>query len=99
MDLAECSKLENLSGVEKSQQLETVELEGCRKLHDISLLSELENIKYLVLTDCGLIRLLQPLASCRLLENVSFVGDTIIEDGMLAPIIEYTPVKENVVCR
>lgn len=94
LDLAECSKLENLSGVEKCQQLETVELEGCKKIHDISLLGELKNIKNLVLTDCGKIRSLQPLASCRLLENITFVGDTIIEDGMLAPLLDIPQLKK-----
>lgn len=94
LDLAECSKLENLSGVQRCQQLETVELEGCKKVHDISLLGELKNIKNLVLTDCGKIRSLQPLASCRLLENITFVGDTIIEDGMLAPLLDIPQLKK-----
>jgi hypothetical protein len=76
------------------QQLETVELEGCKKIQDISLLGELENIKNLALTDCGEIWSLQSLSKCRFLENISFVGDTVIEDGMLAPLLDIPQLKK-----
>lgn len=94
LDLADCFKLENLSGVEICQQLETIELEGCRKIQDISLLGELENIKNLALTDCGKICSLQSLSKCLFLENICFVGDTVIEDGMLAPLLDIPQLKK-----
>ena len=94
LDLAGCSRLVTLSGVEKCQQVETVELEGCKKVHDVSLLGELGKVKSLALTDCGKIRSLQPLANCPLLEEITFVGDTSIEDGVLTPLLEIPKLKK-----
>lgn len=94
LDLADCSKLENLAGVDQCQQLATVELEGCKKINDVSLLGELKGIKNVVLTDCGKIRTLQPLSSCQSLENLTFAGDTNIEDGALELLLDLPQLKK-----
>lgn len=93
LDLAECPKLESLTGIEKCQELQEVELENCKKVNDVSNLGELTNLRDVVLTDCGKIKSLQPLAKCRLLERLLFVGDTNVEDGELTPLLDMPELK------
>ena len=93
MDLAECPKLESLTGIETCQGLQVVELENCKKVNDISSLGELANLRDVVLTNCGKVKSLQPLAKCRLLESVTFAGDTNVEDGELTPLLDMPELK------
>lgn len=93
MDLAECPKLESLTGIETCQGLQVVELENCKKVNDISSLGELANLRGVVLTNCGKVKSLQPLAKCRLLESVTFAGDTNVEDGELTPLLDMPELK------
>jgi hypothetical protein len=93
LDLAECAKLESLTGIEKCQELQVVELENCKKVNDVSSLGELASLRDVVLTDCGKVKSLQPLAKCRLLESLTFVGDTNVEDGELTPLLEIPELK------
>lgn len=93
MDLAECPKLESLTGIETCQGLQVVELENCKKVNDISSLGELANLRDVVLTNCGKVKSLQPLAKCRLLESVTFAGDTNVEDGELTPLLDMSELK------
>ncbi|MCG9598927.1 hypothetical protein L1D15_19725 [Vibrio sp. Isolate25] len=94
LDLAECSKLESLSSVDMCQQIEVVEIEGCKKLYDVALLGEINNLKEIVLNDCGNIKSLRSLAKCQLLENITFVGDTSIEDGDLTSLLDIPTLKK-----
>ena len=94
LDLAECPKLKKISGIHECQQLEVLEIENCKKVYDITLLGKLENLKNIMLTSCGKVKSLQPLVNCQSLEAVSFVGDTIIEDGDLAPLLEIPKLRD-----
>lgn len=94
LDLAECHNLEYLTGIENCQQLQIVELENCKKINDVTNLGELANLRYLVLTDCGKLKTLRPLVKCRLLENLTFVGDTNIEDGELTSLLDIPELKK-----
>lgn len=94
LDLAECPRLETLAGIEKCQGLQNVELEGCKKVTDVSSLGELVSLRDVVLTDCGKIKTLQPLANCRLLESLTFTGDTNVEDGELTPLLGIPELKK-----
>lgn len=94
LDLAECPKVEALVGIKNCQELQVVELENCKKVADVSSLGELTNLRDVALTDCGKIKSLQPLAKCRLLESLTFVGDTNVEDGELAPLLELPELKK-----
>lgn len=94
LDLAECPKLESISGVEKCRQLHTVKLEGCKKVDDVSCLGDLTNLKDVVLTDCGKVKSLQPLANCQALENLTFVGDTSVEDGDISSLVSLPNLKK-----
>jgi hypothetical protein len=93
LDLAECTKLESLTGIEKCQELQVFELENCKKVNDVSSLGELASLRDVVLTDCGKVKSLQPLAKCRLLESLTFVGDTNVEDGELTPLLGMPELK------
>lgn len=94
LDLAECPKLGSLTGIEKCQELQVVELENCKKVDDVSSLGELASLRDVVLTDCGKVKSLQPLAKCRLLESLTFAGDTNVEDGELTPLLEIPELKK-----
>lgn len=94
LDLAECPKVESLAGIENCQELQMIELDNCKKVNDVSNLGELLNLKDVVLTDCGKIKSLQPLAKCRLLERLLFVGDTNVEDGNLRPLLDIPGLKK-----
>jgi hypothetical protein len=94
LDLAECSKLESLSGIEKCRQLRVVELENCKKINNVSYLGELINLRDIVLTDCGKVKSLRALANCQLLENLTFAGDTNVEDGKLTPLFDIPNLKQ-----
>ena len=94
LDLSECSKLECLSGVDMCQQVEVVEIESCKKVYDVALLGELKNLKDIVLTDCGKVKSLKPLAKCQLLESITFVGDTSVEDGELTSLLNIPTLKK-----
>ena len=94
LDLSECSKLECLSGVDMCQQVELVEIESCKKVYDVALLGELKNLKDIVLTDCGKVKSLKPLAKCQLLESITFVGDTSVEDGELTSLLNIPTLKK-----
>ncbi|MEQ5777136.1 hypothetical protein J4E05_16550 [Thalassospira sp. NFXS8] len=94
LDLAYCPKLGSLTGIERCQKLQMVELKNCKKVGDVSCLGELLNLRELFINDCGTIRSLQPLAKCRHLENLIFYGDTNIEDGDLATILEIPKLKK-----
>jgi hypothetical protein len=93
LDLAGCSILESITNIEKCRNLEIVELENCKKLYDIYSLGELTNLKDLVLTDCSKVKSLKPLVKCRLLVNLIFAGDTIVEDGELTPLLTMPKLK------
>ncbi|PMP37817.1 hypothetical protein [Vibrio splendidus] len=94
LDLAECSKLESLSGVDMCQQVEVVEIESCKKVYDVALLGELKNLKDIVLTDCGKVKSLKPFTKCQLLESITFVGDTSVEDGELTSLLNIPTLKK-----
>lgn len=94
LDLAECTRLVDLSGVERCHQLETIEIEGCKKVYDLNLLGELKKLKTLVLANCGKVKSLTPLSECKQLESVNFVGDTNIEDGALASLLDIPTLKK-----
>lgn len=94
LDLAECPKLESLSGLEKCRELQAVELQNCKKVRSVSTLGALEGLRKVVLTDCGTIESLRPLAKCRLLEDLFFIGDTNVEDGELTPLLEAPELKK-----
>ena len=91
--MAECPKLETLTGIEKCQELQVVELENCKRVSDVSSLGELANLRDVVLMDCGKVKSLQPLAKCRSLESVTFAGDTNVEDGELTPLLDIPELK------
>ena len=93
LDLAGCTKLETLTGIERCQELQVIELENCKKVNDISRLGELEKLREVLLTDCGKVKSLRPLANCRLLENLTFAGDTNVEDGQLSPLLNIPELK------
>lgn len=94
LDLAECPNLEYLTGIEKCQQLQVVEIENCKKITEVSNLGELANLRALTLTDCGKLKTLRPLVNCRSLENLTFGGDTNIEDGELDPLLNIPELKK-----
>lgn len=93
LDLAKCPKLESFTGIDKCQELQVVELENCKKVNDVSSLGELGNLREVVLTDCGKVKSLRPLAKCRLLESLTFAGDTSVEDGELTPLLGLPELK------
>ena len=87
LDIAGCVKLESLTGLSACERLETIEIEGSKKIRDISSLGELRALRKLFLIDCGEIDTLLPLVNCKLLESIVFVGDTVVKDGMLTPLL------------
>jgi len=93
LDLVGCPKLALLAGIETCKDLQVVELENCKKVVDVSGLGELSSLRDVVLTDCGKIESLQALANCRFLESLSFAGDTNVEDGELAPLLDIPALK------
>lgn len=93
LDLVDCPKLALLAGIETCKDLQVVELENCKKVIDVSSLGELLSLRDVVLTDCGKIKSLQALANCRLLESLSFAGETNVEDGKLAPLLNIPTLK------
>jgi len=94
LDLVDCPKLALLAGIEICKDLQVVELENCKKVVDVSGLGQLLSLRDVMLTDCGKIKSLQALANCRLLESLSFAGDTDVEDGELAPLLDIPALKK-----
>lgn len=93
LDLADCPNLELIMSIEMCQELQLVALESCKKLNNISSIGELEKLKDFILIDCGKIKSLHSLAKCRLLESMTFSGDTNIEDGDLTPLLNLPILK------
>lgn len=87
LDLSQCPALVSLEGVSLLQNLSSVELFNCKKIHDISLLGEIEHLKKLAIEDCGNISSLVPIANCKELSALLFIGNTFIEDGNFEPLL------------
>ncbi|MFQ2342550.1 hypothetical protein ACK317_10355 [Aeromonas dhakensis] len=94
LDLVDCPRLEDISGIDKCQHIEIVEIENCKRVYDIAMLSGLKNLKVVVLTDCGTVKSLRALAHSQSLESLIFIGDTTIEDGDLASLLDIPTLKE-----
>ncbi len=86
LELVYCSQLRSVDGIERCGQLQNVELHCCKKVNDISSFLSLKHLKTLDMENCGRIKSLRPLADCKMLEYLHFVGDTNIEDGDLSPL-------------
>ena len=83
LDLFDCPKLSSLQGIGNLAAFHTLELENCKKIYDLNAISNLNQLNKIVLNSCGKIKTLSPIESCKNLEEVTFIEDTVIEDGDL----------------
>ena len=67
--------------------LTEIEIDGCRKITDISALARHTELRRIMLIDCGHIATLGPLANLPLLEEFWFYGTTVIDDGDMTPLL------------
>ncbi|PIE46533.1 MAG: hypothetical protein CSA42_08050 [Gammaproteobacteria bacterium] len=83
LDLFNCPKLSSLHGIENLASFHTLELENCKKIDDLNTISNHNQIEKIVLNSCGKIKTLSPIESCKNLKELTFIENTVIEDGNL----------------
>ena len=81
-----CSKLTDISALEKCQSLQIVGFESCKNIQDLTPLTALKNLKQLVLFKCGEIPSLGFINEIPSLESILFT-ETNILDGDLRPCL------------
>ena len=77
-----------------SQSLREVDFETCLGIYDIESLSELAQLRFLGISDCGRIPSIRPLVTLTQLECLYAWGSTRVEDGDLSPLLHLPRLKE-----
>ncbi|MFZ6727281.1 hypothetical protein ACO0K2_17455 [Undibacterium sp. MH2W] len=95
LDLANCSNLVDVSELSKCIDLQTLEINGCKKICAFPDSLCLPVLKEVVLVDCGKIVSLRPFSNCKKLTKLRATGDTVITDGNFDFMLEY-PVIEDI---
>lgn len=85
LSLAYCPKLTEASEA-SSLPLNTLELESCKNIADLSFIERLTNLRLLRISKCGTIDSIKFINNLDELRSFSFVGTT-IEDGDLTPCL------------
>ncbi len=78
------TKLVDLSGIETQDSLKFLMLQDCRAIKKIDKIGSCSELRFLMLDECGSIESLSALKSLDNLELLSFIGDSIIEDGKIS---------------
>lgn len=86
LELAAFPRLSSLEGIELATSLEELWIEKCRRIHDLTLLANLMDLRMLDLSNMGEIDSLMPIQDLTQLEKVFFVESTNILDGNLFPL-------------
>jgi len=76
-------KLRSLSGIEALKAIETLEINGCKKISDIRPLLGMTSLRRLMLCNDGNIESFMPLANLENLEELRFYESTNVLDGNL----------------
>ena len=95
LDLANCPKLVDVSEFSESSDLQTLEINGCKKIHTFPENLCLPLLQEVALVDCGKIASLRPFSTCKKLTKLRATGDTVITDGNFDFMLEY-PAIENI---
>lgn len=88
------NELVDFSALRESPQLVDLDLEGCRGLADLEILSECRAVRRLNLADCGDIHSVAPLRHMGNIEVLLMYGNTLITDSDLTPISDLPRLKE-----
>jgi len=86
LELSYCLKLQDIAHVTDLPNLTKVDIEGCKKIINISVLSNAQSIKLLRLTNCGNLTDIEFIRKMKSLENFSFVKTNIV-NGDLSPCL------------
>lgn len=90
VDLHACPKLESIDEIRACAGVSHLEVTSCKGVRDISAIGELGSLRELHLDNDGDIETMIPLQRCKLLERLSFFGDTRVIDGKLS-VLEQLP--------
>ena len=89
-----CQKLTNISALVACTELELMEFHSCKKLSELPLNISIDSLRVVSLVDCGKIKTLAPLANCKNLKKLRFIGDTSIIDGNLDFLLGHPTVND-----
>lgn len=93
-DAASCPKLSDISGLTDCTTLESISFDSCKQISAIPRDICLDSLHELSLVDCGKIETLLPLANCKNLRKLRFVGDTSIIDGDLDFLLKHPSIRD-----
>ncbi len=85
LSLSYCTQLEDLTDIVENK-LKILEIEACKKVYDISALSNIHTLEKLSLKNCGTIKSLSPLSALNRLRYLNCADGTAFEDGDLHPL-------------
>lgn len=86
IDIAYCSKLKDISGIENCKDLATVDFEATKKIADYTPLTKLKKLRNLRIFNCGDIPSLSFINDIPSLEDLNFTSTNIV-DGDLKPCL------------
>lgn len=93
-DASLCRKLTNISSLMSCTSLEVMEFHSCKQLAELPKDIYLDSLLEVTLVDCGKIKTLAPLANCKNLKKLRFIGDTSIIDGDFDFLLKHPSIKE-----
>lgn len=94
IDVAKCPKLNDIARLATCNELQSMTFTACRRLSQLPTDLCLDSLQEVSLEDCGTIRTLRPLAQCKNLKILRFVGDTTITDGDFNFLLQHPSLKE-----
>lgn len=86
LEIAGGSKLRSLTGLEAQCNMEYFRILATRNFSSLEDVSKCGGIKYFMFDECRSIASLEPIRHLKHLELISFLGDTIVEDGRISVI-------------
>lgn len=93
-DAADCPKLGDISWLMDCATLESMSFDSCKQISEIPRGLCLNSLQEVSLVDCGKIETLAPLANCKNLRKLRFVGNTSIIDGNLDFLLEHPSIRD-----
>jgi hypothetical protein len=94
LDIANCPRLTDIAALASCSTVESVTLDSCKQMSEIPSRLCLDNLQEFFIVDCGKIKTLKPLASCKNLSTLKFTGDTYIVDGDLDFLAKHPAVRD-----